>query len=193
MYLTSASLWLAILHISHYGLVSAGRLPLGPRDYSLRDYYALHLTSDVSPVAIAQQLGLQHEGLIGELDDHHLFSAPRGNVDIVSTRLERDRRRRKRSLHSGVVRREDISDSILFAQKQKLKQLVKRIPPGKREGLPAVTSQSWDENDQIQISVDIKNVVKTLDIKDPIFADQWHLVSPYVVTYSDAKYINISF
>lgn len=171
--------------------MSAERLPLRPRDYSLRDYYALHLTPDVSPAAIAQQLGLHHEGLIGELDDHHLFSAPRGNVDIVSTHLERDRRRRKRSLYSGAAGKEHISDSILFAQKQKLKQLVKRIPPGKREGLPTVDSQSWDENDQVQITVDIKDVVKTLDIKDPIFAEQWHLVSPYVlVAYS--KYINIS-
>lgn len=171
--------------------MSAERLPLGPRDYSLRDYYALHLTPDVSPAAIAQQLGLQHEGLIGELDDHHLFSAPRGNVDIVSTHLERNRRRRERSLHSGAVGRGDISDSILFAQKQKLKQLVKRFPPSKREALPA---ESWDENDQIEISVNIKDVVKTLGIKDPIFADQWHLVSSCVpVAHSDAECINISF
>lgn len=177
MYLTSASLWLAILHISHYGLVSAERLPLGPRDYGLRDYYALHLTPDVSPAAIAQQLRLQHEGLIGELDDHHLFSAPRGNVDIVSTHLERDRRRRRRNLHSGAVVRGDMLDSILFAQKQKLKQLVKRIPPGKREGLAEITSESWDENDQITSNVNIQDVIKTLGIKDPIFNDQWHLVS----------------
>lgn len=170
MYLISTSLWLAILQISHYGLASAERPPLGPRNYSLRDYYALHLTPDVSPVDIARQLGLTHEGLIGELDDHHLFSAPRGNVDIVSTHIERNRRRRKRNQHS----RADIADSILFAEKQKLKQLVKRNPPGRRQGQPA---ESWDENDQIPITVNIQDVVKKLDIKDPIFLDQWHLVS----------------
>lgn len=172
MYLTSAPLWLAILHISHYGLASAKNLALGPRDYTSRDYYALHLTPNVSPTNIAQQLGLQHEGVIGELDDHHLFSAPRGNVDIVSTSLARDRRRRKRSLQSGAVVRGGISDSVLFAQKQKLKKLVKRTPPGKREG----PSEAWDEDDRRPITVNIEEVVKALDIKDPIFLEQWHLV-----------------
>lgn len=151
--------------------MSAERLPLRPRNYNLRDYYALHLTPGVSPADIAQKLRLTHEGLIGELDDHHLFSAARGNVDIVSTHLERSRRRRKRNLHSGG---EDIADSILFAQKQQLKQLIKRTPPGRRQGQSA---ESWDENDQTPISVNIQDVMKTLDIKDPIFPDQWHLVS----------------
>lgn len=179
MHLTSTSLWLAILQVSHYGLVSAENSPLRPRDYGTRDYYALHLMPDVSPTDIAQQLGLEHEGLIGELDDHHLFSTPCGGDDIVSVQLERNRRLRKRSLESGAAVKRGISDSILFAEKQKLKKLVKRTIPSKRQELSATTRQSREKDDQFSDDIRIEDVVKALDIKDPIFLEQWHLVSPF--------------
>lgn len=178
MRLASKPLWLAILQLTHLGLVLAKNPPLRPRDYNSRDYYALHLVHDISPTDIARQLGLEYEGVIGELDDHHLFSAPCGKEDVVSTHLERNRRWRKRNLESGTIVERDISDSVLFAEKQKLKKLFKRtIPPNKRQGSPAATRQSWNEDDEISDGVHIEDVVKALDIKDPIFLEQWHLVS----------------
>lgn len=176
MRLISAPLWLAALQLSYYGIVSGRNSPLRPRDYGSRDYYALHLTPDVSPTDIAQKLGLRHEGVIGELDDHHLFSAPRGKEDVVSVYLETGRRRRKKSIGKVAVKR-DISDSILYAEKQKLKKLVKRAVPDNRQEPPAAIRQSRDEDDQLSDNVHIKDVIKALDIQDPIFLEQWHLVS----------------
>ena len=68
----------------------------------------------------------------------------------------------------------DLSDGILFAEKQRLKKLVKRVPPpaARREaqGLdPAVTGNAGE--------VELRSIMQRLDIRDPIFHEQWHLVS----------------
>jgi kexin len=167
MRLGTAPLWLAMLGIS----TVYGKSPpfLRPRDYESRDYYALHLTRDVSPEHVARQLGLVHEGPIGELDDHHLFSTPTSKDDVVSAHLE-DLRRRKRAKRSSEW---DLSDAVLLAEKQKLKKLVKRIPPSRRQGPPPAIEAGTSDSPG---TVKLESIVKALDIKDPIFNLQWHLV-----------------
>ncbi|KAI5847198.1 peptidase S8/S53 domain-containing protein [Morchella snyderi] len=175
MYFDATYIRLAIL-LTNLGLGTAKNLHLKPRDYGSRDYYALHLTPGISPNDIAEQVGLEHEGLIGELDDHHLFSAPRGKDDIVSVYLEKRRRLQKRGSGAGAITKMDASATILFAEKQKLKRLVKRssIPPRHQEPNPK-TRQSEEEAGSPTGGLNIQEVVKALDIKDPIFLEQWHL------------------
>lgn len=172
----SASLWLAILQIIPFHAVSAKSPPLlRPRDYGSRDYYALHLTPDLSPEAVAQQLGLTHEGVIGELSDHHLFSTPTSKEDIVAIHID-GLRRRKRSVESGGIMKRDLSDGILFAEKQGLKKLVKRVPP------PAAWREAQGSDPTASVTgnpgeVELRSIMQRLDIQDPIFHEQWHLVS----------------
>ncbi|KAG0638631.1 peptidase S8/S53 domain-containing protein [Tuber brumale] len=172
----SAPLWLAVLQIIPFPTVSAKSPPLlRPRDYDSRDYYALHLTPDVSPKAVAQQLGLTHEGVIGELSDHHLFSTPTSKEDVVAIHID-GLRRKRRSVGSGGIVKRGLSDGILFAEKQRPKKLVKRVPPpaARREAQgfdpAAITGNTG--------VVELQSIMQRLDIRDPIFHEQWHLFNP---------------
>ncbi|KAI9720401.1 MAG: hypothetical protein M1812_002907 [Candelaria pacifica] len=91
---------------------------LRPRNYDSHDYYALHLESSTSPQQLANSLGLEHEGQLGELPGHHLFSCSKRPGDVVGQAQEDlRRRRRKRASRAG----RDLLDGVLFSQKQKLK------------------------------------------------------------------------
>lgn len=134
---------------------------LRPRNYETRDYYALELSTETSPDIVARHFSLEHEGPIGELANHHLFSTPIGGRDVVKDRIEEYRKRRKRDNSL-----EKLYASILFAEKQRLKKLVKRsIPPP-----PPPARQKIGRIDTLE------ELTETLNIKDPIFYEQWHLV-----------------
>ena len=44
------------------------------RDYDNNDYYVLHLDEGVQPTHVADRLGLRHEGPLGDLDHHYIFT-----------------------------------------------------------------------------------------------------------------------
>jgi kexin len=146
-------------------LVSAAR-HLPPRNYTTHDYYAIHITSSQSPAELAAHLGLEYDGTMSALPDHHVFKAPKHDNDIVDdAKQELKRRRRKREVGSEY----HPLDSVQFTQKQKIKpRHWKRsiIPEPKiaRAGPPiteAVNAQT--------------EVARALKINDPIFAEQWHI------------------
>lgn len=164
MRLSVASIWLALLQLQ--GIVSA-ELPLSarqlrPRDYQARDYYALELSGEAYPDIVARHFGLDHEGPIGELANHHLFSASIGGRDIIKDRIEEYRKSRKRDNYLN-----ELYGSILFAEKQRLKKLEKR-------GIPLPPRQQPVEQDLETLDY----LMDTLNIKDPIFYEQWHLFNP---------------
>jgi len=149
------------------------------RNHSTHDYFVLHLSPSFSPDAIATALGLDYEGQMGELTDHHTFSSPRhrrhGGEEVLQ---ELRRRRRKRSVrpHAGVL------DGVLWSQKQVLKP-----PKHKRGVVPPLSSRHSTADPQkdagLPPAVDAaiafgKKLAQTLDIQDPIFKDQWHLYNP---------------
>jgi subtilisin family serine protease len=97
------------------------------------------------------------------LDDHYLFSGPKGDVDVVSEY----RRRRKNKRDAGA------SDVILFAEKQKVKRLEKRLPPPPRERRnPLAFGRAKHDPELVQR---LEGISSQLEIKDPIFHEQWHL------------------
>ncbi|KAK6074175.1 subtilase [Seiridium cupressi] len=149
------------------GLGSASNLRA--RNFDSNDYYVLHLDRAVQPEQIASRLGLRHEGSLGNLADHHIFSAAKRDDDIVKTALKD--RRRKRS--SGDV---DHLDLVKYAQKQELHApLQKRLAPPKPAGFyPVQARQQADANAVIKQ----QSVMQQLGISDPIFQDQWHLFNP---------------
>src|SRR4051794_5418746 len=95
------------------------------RDYDVHDYYVLHLEPTLAPADIAKRLGLTHEGQLGELQDHHIFSISKREDDVVRHALKERRQLRKRGLGGA-----DLLDGVKLAQKQKLKpRMVKRDIP----------------------------------------------------------------
>lgn len=154
--------------LSILGLVGLCSLARCSRDYTTQDYYVLHLESTAVPAELAARLGLEHHGQLGELKNHHIFASQKHNDDLVRTALKA-RRRRRRALGDR-----DILDTIKSAQKQKLKpRLEKRgliIPPASPLHLQARADEAAIARQEL--------VATTLDIKDPIFKEQWHLFNP---------------
>jgi kexin len=146
-----------------------------PRNFDANDYYVLHLERDTSPDEVARSLGLSYEGLLGELQDHHIFVARKAGEDLVKGELK-ERRRRKRSLSDRHV-----LDGVKFAQKQQLRApWEKRIPP-RAPGGPASLAPKQGEAPVESAVARQKSVAKALQINDPIFHQQWHLFNPVQV------------
>jgi kexin len=160
-----------------FGLIGLGYLAtaahLQARNYESEDYYVLHLDPATPPSQVAVKLGLTHQGQLGELQDHHIFSCAKQEEDIVRAALEK-RRQQKRSLGGF-----DVLDSVKFAQKQKLKpRLEKRGPiPPPPEGYTAPIGRRQAEAADEAAVERQSYVADTLEILDPIFKEQWHLLN----------------
>ncbi|KAF3919674.1 Kexin [Dactylellina cionopaga] len=156
-----------------------------PRDYENYDYYALHTRSTFSPHTIGKRLGLEYVEPIGQLEDHHLFRIRKRDEDVVESHLQRLRLRKRDELSTADA---ELMHAIKFSQKQKLKKLVKRIPPSYPPRSPAESVARDDGDTPPDNKFDkihdasgaeglFKSLVETLEINDPIFKDQWHLLN----------------
>ena len=156
---------------------------LKSRNYDTHDYYTLQLRRDASPRVVASALGLDYEGRLGELPDHHYFSSPKGescDVGEVLADLRTRRRKRDTAFGGGPL------DSILWSQKQKLKpRMHKRtvIPPPSfplsptERAPPIISGESTDpkQSGSTAAIAQRQEIARKLSIRDPIFAEQWHL------------------
>ena len=155
------------MRIHFWALLSAATLAaagkhLPPRNYSSHDYYAIHISPSASPAELAAHLGLTYEGPFGTLEDHHVFKAPKHDNDIVDdAQQELKRRRRKREVGSEY----HPLDSVRFTQKQKIK-----ARHWKRSVIPPRAAPPVNEAIKAQ-----REYANYLQIKDPIFEEQWHL------------------
>ncbi|KAL2444514.1 Kexin [Exophiala dermatitidis] len=174
-------------------LLLASHTCVGRRDYERYDYFAAHLDPTAVPEEVAQRLGVQYEGRVGELPDHYTFSCPKNSCPDLEYSIQelqrRRKRRKKRSVDSNGVYMQgqlpvDLS-GILWSEKQELRMRhVKRIPPPPPVAVRA-GPQSTDKNADQEIDPQQKEAVQrldsiaeTLEIKDPIFKEQWHLFNP---------------
>jgi kexin len=156
--------WAALL------LLAASQSALAnSRNFDSHDYFALHLDGAASPHELAQSVGAHLEGPIGQLPNHYTISTPKERGPVVENGLhELRKKRRKRGLQSA--------PGVLWYQKQSLRpRLVKRIPapPEPRQGRPPT-----DRPQPNSIAVEaLDDIAKTLEIHDPIFKDQWHILN----------------
>ncbi|KAM0722330.1 hypothetical protein Q7P37_001771 [Cladosporium fusiforme] len=146
------------------------------RDYDAHDYYAVHLSRDVHPDSLSSHLGLQYEGPLGNLEDHHVFRTTRshGYDHIKSAIKELKWRRRKRDVGWDEPH---VLDNVLLSQKQ---ELHKRFPLVKRDALPPLERDPtiWPRQKDHLIDSNVQtglDIAEAMGIKDPIFQDQWHL------------------
>ena len=128
--------------------------------YDTHDFFALHLKPYVSPDSIAGWLGVQYEGQIGELIDHHKFSRPKDehpHVDIVLAHL-------RSSGGLGEI------DGVLWSRRLASQNLIrKRRPPPLRH----LNTSDWQQD---AYAVQARSeLISKLGINDPQFEHQWHL------------------
>lgn len=155
------------------------------RNHDTHEYYALQLHPDASPSQVAIALGLEYEGKLGELPDHHTFSSPKDREHGADEVLDGLRqRRKKRDTSTGVSE----LDGILWHQKQKPKPRMQKrntIPPNPARAekpnvpsiVPAQPPKASVEPAQ-QAVIDLRTkVARELSIADPIFNEQWHLIN----------------
>ncbi|KAL8706731.1 MAG: hypothetical protein Q9201_000256 [Fulgogasparrea decipioides] len=169
MYLVRLLTWLTLFNLSH-----AKRPHI--RNHDTHDYYALHLQKGISAQQVASSLGLDYEGTLGELPDHHTFSCPHTRQHGADGILEDLRqRRRKRSQLTGI----EALDGILWSQKQRVKPRMQKrtsIPPPPSRAGPPVAQEFDGQPVAVEAAVAIrKEVARKLSIEDPIFGEQWHL------------------
>lgn len=148
------------------GLSSSSR-----RDYVNNDYYVVHLARSVSPEQVADGLGMQYDGRLDSLEDHYVLRTRKSHHDVLKRELQ-ERRRRKRDLGGH-----DALDGVLLARKQVPRmRLEKRVippPPSDRALDLRSTTPSADA-----ATVERQTAIMgKLDIKDPIFKEQWHLIN----------------
>jgi kexin len=139
------------------------------RNFDSHEYFSLHLDGDASPHELAQSVGAQLEGPIGQLPDHYTISTPKERGPVVESGLhELRRKRRKRGLQSD--------SGVLWYQKQSLRpRLVKRIPPPPepRQGRPPA---GMPQPNSIAVEA-LDDIASILEIHDPIFKEQWHILN----------------
>lgn len=146
------------------------------RNYSTHEYYTLHLHPSTSPRQIASALRLEYVGKTGELRNHYTFSALYSRKNDAEVILENLRRRRRKR---DDMRVQSVLDGILWSQKQKLKPRMEKrniIPnlPGRADG-PAVKGVSGRPVAAAAAVAMRDDIARRLEIKDPIFGEQWHL------------------
>ncbi|KAK2676619.1 Peptidase S8, subtilisin-related [Fusarium oxysporum f. sp. vasinfectum] len=162
----------SLLSLAGFTALAHGSRPA--RDYALNDYYVLHLDTTTTPDQVASRLGFAHEGQLGSLDDHHVFRARKAEHDIVKREIT-ERKRRKRDLGGS-----DPVDGILLSKKQQARQhLFKReIPPPPKGYVPQLGRRESPVEARDLMSKYQASIMKELDIQDPIFKEQWHLLNP---------------
>jgi len=146
---------------------------VGPKakDFSKHDYYAVHLSPNTSPETFAQGFGVEYVEPLGMLEDHYIFKTTvNKDVDVVQTHLERLRKR------DMSIQERELHNSVLFFDKQKLKKLHKRVIPPRQQDTNGGTSSVHSIGVHPVPPNYRENIMKTLNIGDPIFKDQWHLV-----------------
>ena len=165
---------------------------LHPRNHDTHDYYALHLQPYTPPHQVAAALGLDYEGKLGELPDHHTFSSPRHRKHEADDILEVLRKRRRRRDFEGT----GVLNGVLWSQKQKTKRRMEKrsvlplqsvrgpptlgagedVEPGKAA---AAASEAAGQPEQPVVNPEAvaarEDLSRELTIEDPIFQDQWHL------------------
>ncbi|KAJ2906436.1 hypothetical protein MKZ38_001796 [Zalerion maritima] len=152
------------------GLSSGFKHQLNRRNHAVNEYYTLELDPrQAKPQDVAARLGLRYEGQLGEIRDVHIFSMEKSEVEEDVVNAEIKRRRRKRSLDG----RFDPLDAVGNYHKQRHRSpWAKRYPPMDRK--QALTLRQSKEADAAAIQRQTE-VTSALDIKDPIFNEQWHL------------------
>lgn len=167
-------------------LVSSASQP-ARRDYATLDYYVLeHDPSSSVPVEeVASALGLELVERAGELRDHWLLSVPKSVFKRDGGDHVLDTLHRLRSLASAPTsahearalydshRARRVASSVRHVEKQGLRKRTKRDDSHLLRAPPPIPQPADDKPGLAEAAA----IAKKFGIRDPIFAEQWHLVN----------------
>lgn len=139
------------------------------RDYENRDYYVFHFSKNTDPVTFSDKLGFKYERPINHIRDHHLLSISKDIseediIDRISVYFS----------NAEDHETETLNDKIHYYEKQHLRRREKRVPPLINNKLLNIRSTDSEINPQML------DIMTTLDIKDPLFHKQWHLINTII-------------
>ncbi|RHZ45254.1 hypothetical protein Glove_682g55 [Diversispora epigaea] len=174
-----------IFTIFYIDLTQATSIPstIRKRNYKKNYYYAIELKDDSLTTLddVAKLLDINHEGQIGALENHHLFSSEKELTDLLTSRstdstesedsndrvlVEYEKLKSKRHTSPSSLEKRSVNtiDNIVSVEKQKLRKRYKRVPiPTKK----SINSRKESSNYSLLVS----------NITDPGFQYQWHLVN----------------
>ena len=149
------------------------------KNYDSHDYYVLHTDInsgyDLSLEEFGEELGLEFIENVGEFDNHHLFRVLKEDEFSID-RFENNLYVHLSMFHSYILtfritrmKRDKASHPYISLTKQ-----VPRQRLHKRSPLPINDLNEFSERAPITESA---LVASDLDINDPIFSEQWHLVN----------------
>ncbi|KAK9248622.1 peptidase S8/S53 domain-containing protein [Lipomyces tetrasporus] len=145
-----------------------------PREYDARDYYAVEIdwnpgdlvNSDCDLACriddFANEIGLRFEEPLGSLKNHYLFSAPKSISHDGAAPAAEDH------VSAKLRKRNSAAQPVQYFEKMKTKRLYKRD-----------VSDRYAYDQPIDSSLlPLRELEKALDIHDPLFEKQWHLMNP---------------
>jgi kexin len=160
------------------------------RDYTNRQYYTLHTTQpiDIQAVkSVAHTLGARYEGQVGELNQYHWISIPMSPITLSKRYNQEDPLIQQFHHHRGLQKRDFEWNFVDQIQAQvPTKRLYKRAPPPVIEN----KEEEYKLNDDTPPPIELPSLSDTdgyerikdlLNIHDPGFDQQWHLVRIYYI------------
>jgi kexin len=161
------------------GLATLGRANANvrqtPRDYENNNYYLVELREDADPEQISQRLGLRHERRVQGLDHYHVFVGPRTSHDLVQGIMETSRLRRRSGFAEPNLL-DGVRGFVHDVPRQRIKKRMPPPPPGYQARHVLDFGARSGEANEFAVAKQA-DIMKTLDISDPIFKDQWHLIN----------------
>lgn len=144
------------------------------RDYDAYDYYAVHVRAGIDARDVSDSLGLQYEGPLGELDDHHIFYTSNRQHDYDHVKSEISSLKQRRRKREAGAELPHALDNVLLSQKQELHKRFPLVKRGYEESVPEYRRQQAADEYSESVEMGVK-IAANLSIIDPIFHDQWHL------------------
>uniref|UniRef100_A0A060TCW0 ARAD1D46200p n=1 Tax=Blastobotrys adeninivorans TaxID=409370 RepID=A0A060TCW0_BLAAD len=163
-------------------------------DYDSRTYFVIELNDTTTVDSFLANRGPEwsYEHEFGSLPNHHLFSVPY-DAEVASIPGIRDRPKEqidahlrtlplhRRDLHS-LMTEELTRDGLRSLQTLSPKKLEKRLPVPELQGR-GLAGKPTDSNQE-----KLYEIAEQLDISDPIFISQWHLIN----TFQPGEDLNVS-
>lgn len=166
-----------------------------PRNYDTHSYYVLEHdpSSSTAPShhEVVRELGAELVEQVGELKDHWLIRIPREHLDgrqddPVLNKMRSLRRRAAVARVSDHIQKRDvlharrIASSVRSLEAQVPRQRTKRWLYHEDQTRSPSARRTADDDDDADESPTVQRynkLVKELDIKDPEFHTQWHLIN----------------
>lgn len=165
-----------LIYFVWLALTAAFKVP--EKDYEHRNYFIVELNTSISSRPLwdfidQHQENYKYEHQVRGLDDHFVFSIDKNHVHnqfLGNYKSNDDNLIQKRQEYlqeyQGLINNQHLKSIHMLAPKKLEKRMPVQIEASERDFVPVDSSQQG-----------IKDAMDKLDIHDPIFQDQWHIIN----------------